>query len=161
MALEIEMLHPPLKAPVPPPKSSTTYKLQTPFGAVPPKTEASVAVPIGGGLMNDDGAGAGKLSPAILSVGLYVPETMVAGTCVGAASSNVSVMLETDWSPPTSESSSMARPAGLTSSTSTSVAKICWKPLNVTVILSTVLGTPVTLMVEGYGVAGATSLIVI
>ena len=63
-AVVMSILQPPEKLPESPPVSSTTYKLQVPFGPVPLKTEANVAVPcVAGSLYGPAGAGAAKVSP--------------------------------------------------------------------------------------------------
>src|SRR6266568_3393938 len=69
-------LQPPLMAPVlPKPSSSTTYRLQVPFGSVPLKTERL-------GEYGALGAAGGNVSelPSLLLVGLKEPDSIAHGT---------------------------------------------------------------------------------
>ena len=88
------MLHPPEMVPESGELSSTTNKLQVPFGFVPLKTESAA-----GALELPAGAGLGNSNDNVgnCRVGMNVPETSVEliGSEVGAESSSVSVKSET------------------------------------------------------------------
>ena len=81
-----------------PPRSSTTSRLQSPFGFVPLKTESALP-PLG------VGAGAGKRSPAPKFVGWKMPLTSGCqfGSGEPAASSSPMVRCITSLLPPTSD----------------------------------------------------------
>ena len=81
-----------------PPRSSTTYRLQVPFGFVPLKTESSLP-PLG------VGAGAGKRSPAPKFVGWKMPLTSgpESGSGEPAASFSPIVRCIASMLPPTSD----------------------------------------------------------
>ena len=111
------------------------------------------------------GAGLGKLSPpgdvSVRFVGRNVPEARPdTGSAEAAASDNVSVTLLAEPLPQ-SDIGIIACPVGLTSSTSTSLAQVWFRFRNVSVTLLMVPPNPLTLIVEGYGVAAPESGIVI
>src|SRR4051812_8808351 len=115
-----------------------------PFGSVPLKVEANVM------LAEAAGAGAGNVSPAVILVGLKVPEVRVAAVKdVAAASSKVIVTLVTSIPLPTSERIIMFAPLGATSRISMSGANVWLMLFNVTVMLVTVPVIPPTLMFDG------------
>src|SRR5437867_1241112 len=82
------------------------------------------------------------------------------GSRSAAESSKRRVTLFRSAPPPASDINTTARPAGLTSSRSMSSGKEWLRLESVTVTLLTTPGRPETMMVEGYGVAAAPSLIV-
>ena len=81
-----------------PPRSSTTYRLQVPFGFVPLKTESALP-PLG------VGAGAGKRSPSPTFVGWKLPLTRgpESGSGEPAASFSPIVRCIAPMLPPTSD----------------------------------------------------------
>jgi hypothetical protein len=137
-------------------RSSTTYRLQVPFGFVPLKTESALP-PLG------VGAGAGKTSPAPKFVGSKTPLTSGSelGSGEPAASSSPMVRCITSLLPPTSDTTSAFRPPGPTSRTSMSSGYVWESPSR---DMRTSVTTPVrpeTSQVDGYGVAGPESGIVV
>src|SRR5579859_1229061 len=113
--------------------SSITYKLQVPFGSIPLKLEAKVAVPKGCGCGYGGGGGAGEPVAGKLSVkgptavGLYIFAAKLAeGTTVAPISSSVKVtLLSPGFPPPVSAIITILRwPPGLTSSIPTSCGNV-------------------------------------
>src|SRR5689334_20048050 len=133
----------PVRDPRSPELSSTTYRLQVPFGSVPLKVDRADP-PVA------TGAGAGNAStPAPGLVGWKVPPTTGEGTGPAAASSRTSVALLTSVPEPVSLRIVACWPAGPTSRTSTSPGNVCVSPDRVTLTSVMPLGCPETAIVEG------------
>src|SRR5262245_27214882 len=145
--------HPPPIDPVSPEASSTMNSCHCPLGLWPLNV-ARVVADVGAG------AGAGNVSGPLLSsrlVGWNVPDPSapVAGSCPAAASSDVRVPVTGNpVSPFTSDMMRRFWPAGLTSSTSMSVAMACTTELSVTLTSTMFPVIPLTVMADGYGDAG-------
>ena len=121
-------------------------RFQAPLGTVPLKMASDE--PYGGG-----GAGAGPVK-APPFVGRNVPGTIGVGTEFSEAWLKVMVALLTSVEPPVSASRTTFWPEGPTRRMSTSLGKVWLKPVIVAVTFVTAPVMPVTLIVEGYGVAG-------
>jgi hypothetical protein len=149
------MLHPREIIPESGVLSSTTNKLQVPFGSVPLKIESAA-----GALELPAGAGLGNSNDNVgnCRVGLKVPENKVEsmGSEFAAESSNVSVKSETEnlVLPPTSLISMETCPLGPANRMSRSLGNVCVKPCSVTVIwLMDCPSKPLTEIVDGYKAA--------
>jgi len=149
------MLHPMEIVPESGELSSTTNKLQFPFGSVPLKTESAA-----GALELPAGAGLGKSNDKVgnCRVGRKAPETSAEsmGSEVAAESSSVSVKSETGnlVFPPTSLMSIETWPLGPANTMSKSLGKVWVNPYNVTdTWLIDWPSKPVTEMVDGYKAA--------
>src|SRR5258706_11133021 len=77
-----EIVQPPDRLPVSPPKSSTAYKLHVPFGVSPPNVPRIEATPADGAFWKVAGAGAGKVSPVAELLG---PSVWLAASEVGSS----------------------------------------------------------------------------
>jgi hypothetical protein len=148
----ISIPHPPEIVPESGVLSSTTNKLQVPFGSVPLKTESAA-----GALELPAGAGLGNSNDKVgnCRVGLKVPENSVElmGSELAAVSSSVSVKFETGnlESPPTSLISMETWPLGPANKISRSLGNVCVNPKSVTVTwLIDCPSNPVTEIVDGY-----------
>ena len=100
---------------------------------------------------NGAGAGAAKVSPVPMFVGLKVPFTNgpTSGRLVPAASSSVNVTFVVTIEPPTSDKIMAFCPPGPTNNISTSSGKVCDRPLSVTVMFVTLPPTPLTTIFDG------------
>ena len=125
--------------------SSTTQRLHVPFTTPPWKVD-SVAV-LG------TGAGAGNASGPSLSssVGRKVPLVSGPGTAPAAASSKVTLTPLTGLWPPTSLISTTFLAPGPDIITSRSKGAACDSPLTVAVTLTRDPASPLTVMLEAYG----------
>ena len=125
--------------------SSTTYRFQVPFGAIPSKVDR-LTLPEGAG------AGAGNGSPAPQLAGRKEPVVSCAasGSCVAASSSSVRLMPETGNEPPASDIGMMfVEAVGEASSTSMSSGNVCESPLITRLTSVIVPDRPLTTQVDG------------
>lgn len=127
-------------------KASTTYSDHVPLGLVPLKADKAAVTLVG------TGAGEGKLSPAEIFVGRYVPEVSGAADMgMAEESSRVRTKPDTAVEPPTSDSIIVFCPPGPTRSMSTSLGNVWPKPFSLTVTFVTVPVSPATVTFDGYG----------